>query len=364
METKNYLEQKRKWKERDKREIDAICQTVQIVDYAAAYLGKQPVRIGKYYTFSAKEGDSYRIDPVKNCYWRNSKTRDEPNWSGNIINFVMLEENLTFKEAVMRLKPMATLSPIPAAPPSKAVQKPTELILPERDIHSKNVFAYLNKTRGIDGEIISALMKSRHIYQSKKHKNCVFVSYDDTGKPVFGCLRGTYTNPEHPKRFLGDLPGCDYNWCFYLNHQADAMIVTESVIDALSVATMLKRKGRNWQEFNYLALSGVDKTPAVFHHCDASIRKVIVATDRDEGGKKALRYIQEGLLKQGFSGKVIPYLPTTGKDWNEALLHHILQEAPARYDVHPPPAGSRSISSLLSGSSQPPRTTHSKGIDR
>ena len=48
-----------------------IKEQVRIGDYAAQRLGYTVVRKGRY--FSLKEHDSVMIDPVKNCFWRNSR---------------------------------------------------------------------------------------------------------------------------------------------------------------------------------------------------------------------------------------------------------------------------------------------------
>lgn len=46
-----------------------IKQDIQILDYAAIH-GMKLQRVGRYYTL--QEHDSVRIDPDRNCFWRNS----------------------------------------------------------------------------------------------------------------------------------------------------------------------------------------------------------------------------------------------------------------------------------------------------
>ena len=45
-------------------------------------------------------------------------------------------------------------------------------------------------------------------------------------------------------RFLGDLEGCDYKKGFCINNQSEKLIVTESVIDAMSVMTNFTSAGK------------------------------------------------------------------------------------------------------------------------
>ena len=87
----------------------------------------------------------------------------------------------------------------------------------------RKVFAYLTKSRFINQEIVQDFVTQHMLYQDLKG-NCVFVSYDND-IPVFGCLRGTNTY----KRFLGDLPGCNYQKGFFINGKGSELIVTESV---------------------------------------------------------------------------------------------------------------------------------------
>ena len=72
--------------------------------------------------------------------------------------------------------------------------------------------------------------------------NCVFV------KDQFACLRGT------KGRFVGDVPGCDYSKGFFFGNTNQNLIITESVIDIMSVMSYLKLKNIDYNQFSYLAL--------------------------------------------------------------------------------------------------------------
>lgn len=124
------------------------------------------------------------------------------------------------------------------------------------------------------------------LYQDKNN-NCVFVSYDikDKTKPIFACKRGSNTY----KPFYGDVPACDYTQCFYVDNNSEKVFITESVIDAMSIMTII---GVNWQKFNYIALAGVGKWEAVKTYLEnTDIKELYIALDNDEKGVIAAQQI-------------------------------------------------------------------------
>ena len=125
--------------------------------------------------------------------------------------------------------------------------------------------------------------------------NCVFVSYDETGNPVFANLRGTLTE----KRFLGDLPGSDYQKGFYISNGSDKEIVTESVIDAKSIMSILKGQGKDYKQYDYLPLSGTDKHESLLTLLDKTPKKeVLLALDHDNAGVKRMQQIHDTLIEK------------------------------------------------------------------
>ena len=79
------------------------------------------------------------------------------------------------------------------------------------------------------------------------------------------------------KRFLGDLPGCNYQKGFFINGKGSELIVTESVIDAMSIMSILKEKGLDYKNYSFLSLSGVDKNNALKFHLDHN-KKISVSS--------------------------------------------------------------------------------------
>lgn len=293
----------------NKKNIIEEVKRIPIIKYASI-IGYTPIKIGNYYTL--KEADSVRIDTEKNCFFRNSNGAN-----GSIIDFAMEFENKDIKDVIQELSSLAGLSEIETEPvyfkPQKEKQEVT-FELPKRTKDIKNVYAYLVNTRRIDKDIVNDFIRNKNLYQDE-HKNCVFVSYNKDGQPDFANKRGSNTH----KRFVADVPGSNYNNCFFINNNADTLVITESVIDAMSVMTITKQNGGNYKNFNYLALSGTTKYPAIQNQLkqNPNINKIILALDNDNAGKTACINIQADL--KDWNGKIIEHLPTKAKDWNAQL---------------------------------------------
>ncbi|MCM1244601.1 MAG: DUF3991 and toprim domain-containing protein [Roseburia sp.] len=304
-----------------------IKETVLISDYADE-IGYTLVRKGKYY--SLKEHDSVRIDPQRNCFWRNSvpgRAGSGGAFGGSIIDFVMEFDHVSLSEAISLLEKRVAGIPVKArkkddqiCPGKTEGYAGTKLRLPGKDNNMRKVFAYLIKTRCIRQEIVQDMVNRRQLYQDI-YGNCVFVSYEagEDGKAVFACRRGTNTY----KPFYGDMEGCDYSKCFYVDNQAERLYVTESVIDAMSVMTFRYGEYRRW---NYLALASTGKWGAVMNYItDPMLKELWIGTDNDEPGQNAMRTIAENVKKKRSDLKIICDVPQPemGKDWNEVLVRRI-----------------------------------------
>ncbi len=291
----------------DNREFyEKIRREVKIVDYAAE-IGKTVVKIGHYY--SLKENNSIRIDPERNCYWRNSNGR-----TGSVIDFAMeFPGGYSMHEVISmfsRRINWTNNNTVKVKPVKKMDNKILKLPKANKDMH--RVFAYLMKTRCISKEIIQTLIDNKQLYEDERH-NCVFVSYDND-KPVFACMRGT--NTSHP--FYGDVKGCDYTKCFFIDNGAEELIVTESVIDGLSVMTMKA----DYNKYDYLFLAGVNKWESVETYLKRkTYKRVIIATDNDKGGIEGARniccYIRMNYESIERKWELPPL--EQGKDWNRFL---------------------------------------------
>ena len=199
-----------------KEKFDWIKENISIVDYASS-IGFTPVRKGKYY--SLKEHDSIIIDTNKNVYWQNSisghgKCIGE---MGSIIDFAMKFCNMSFYEVIRQFEGDIPRDSQYQVRQEKRISDKT-LKLPGKDANMRKVYAYLIKTRNIKPDVVQFFVDNKMLYQDK-NGNCVFVGYDVNNGvvPVFACRRGTNTF----KPFYGDVAGCDYAKCFYVDNESN-----------------------------------------------------------------------------------------------------------------------------------------------
>lgn len=292
--------------------IQNIKDTVDILTLAED-LGYTVQKVGSYYTL--KEHDSVRINANENKFFRNSN-----NSYGSVIDFYMEFTGSDFKDALKHLGGKYNISK-PAIKDQDSIKKENnrreeiqDLILPKGADDNKRAYAYLTKTRGIDTDIVKEMIDKNMIYQDEKG-NCVFVSYEDN-KPVFCCFRGTGS-----KRFLGDIEGSSYEKSFYIENGSKTLVLTESVIDSMSIMSLTKINGYDYKDLDYLALSGASKYEKAlnYHLNKKNIEKVIVALDNDNGGIKIAGSVKE-YINQNFSEiAVLIKLPQNEKDYNDKL---------------------------------------------
>lgn len=294
---------------------DKIKTEIRIIDYAAE-IGLHPKMIGtKYYTLT--EHDSVRIDPVKNIFFQNSTGA-----RGSIIDFALTFTSLTLSDILSDFeKRVYNSNNVTSDFEDNKVLKyefqmplKKHLVLPRKDVNMKNVFAYLIKQRLIDKDIVSEMVNRKMLYQDQR-KNCVFVSYENK-KAVFATIRGTNTY----KKYVGDAKGCDYSHSFFIDNRADKLLITESVIDAMSKMELFKMGGVDYHLYNYLVLAGTGKFEAAlkYHTQKRQYEEIRICTDNDSAGLLCAINIDKYLFDNNFNGTIIKDLPKY-KDVNDDL---------------------------------------------
>lgn len=302
------------YKEKNKEVRERICSEIKIVDYARE-IGYTPIRKGRFYSLA--EHDSVRIDPEKNCYWQNSKgSNGYHSEGGSVIDFAVNLGNSELKEVMKDFSSRVSGMTVMVEKKKEILEKKKgkeKIKFPEKAEDMRRVYAYLIKSRYLDQEIVQHFVGRRMLYQDVRN-NCVFVSYDGE-EPVFGCVRGTNTY----KRFVGDVPNCDYEKGFYINNHSDKLIITESVIDAMSVMTILRAKGLDYTEYDYLPLASAYKYESLIRRLQTDQKKeVYIALDNDKTGKESAEVIEKLIKGNGFNGFVEIKLPEE-HDWNDEL---------------------------------------------
>lgn len=292
---------------------ERIKKEVSILDYVRQ-AGFTLKRVGNQGLYTTMEHDSLIIDPHRNCYWFNS-VGDADSVIGFVAKYIFDGDvKAAIDELASRLNDSDYQPTVRAKPGNTMEKERKELVLPKKNHDMRRVFAYLTKTRLIDPDIVQEFVIRDMLYQDIRG-NCVFVAAGRDGNPVFVSLRGTNTH----KRFIGDAEGSDYQQGFFIDNKSDSLIVTESVIDSMSIMAILKHKKIDYHKYNYLPLSGVDKFLALYYQLDyRNIRKVLLAFDNDAAGHKMARVIA-AKLEDRPDLQVSIHIPEA-KDWNQEII--------------------------------------------
>ena len=211
-------------------------------------------------------------------------------------------------------------SPPPQA--RKAPEPAKAFSLPEAKFCPSSVVAYL-QDRGIDSEIIRACLNNGSLYESRKYQNCVFVGKDPEGRARSASLRGTRD------RFRLEVAGSDKRYSFHLpaaSPDCRLLAVAESPIDALSLATLMKRAGNPWQDFHYLSLGGTaPRAMLQFLHDHPKVTKISLCLDNDKAGMDGMKRLEQAVREDPELSqrvKLVYHNPPKaefGKDYNEML---------------------------------------------
>ena len=206
-------------------------------------------------------------------------------------------------------------------------QKP--FTLPEAAFCPSSVVPYLQR-RGIDTEIIAACLSAGILYESRLHRNCVFDGRNADGVPRSACYRGTHDDFKH------DAAGSDKRFNFCLPAAAPdcpRLAVAEGPIDALSVATLVKRNSGDWRDSSYLSLGGTaPRAMLQYLHDHTKITQISLCLDNDEAGitgaGRLERAVQEDRELSARVNLIYRNPPPRegGKDYNEYLCAVIRSE--------------------------------------
>lgn len=177
------------------------------------------------------------------------------------------------------------------APPTDQPAEARQLELPTADEKNHRVFAYLTKTRGLNRGVVNDALKQDLIYQSAKYGSAVFLGKDKAGQVRYASVRGT----SEQSRFRQECAGSDkrYAFCYtpYGGHEVQRLVVAESPIDALSMASLEGPR----KDSSYLSLGGVStRGLCQFLSEHKQVQHLVLALDNDQAGRTgALRVVQE-----------------------------------------------------------------------
>ena len=343
---------------------------IEIVELAEE-LGYTPVRVSKRY-YSLREHDSVRINIDEKLFYQNSQGR-----GGSVIDFEIAFSGRRYDDHTVDEGNHLRRAGYWAArgilerfgyyrshgehsqprnthyTPKPKTRTPRNDIPKDRnglqDMDYKQdtrlAYDYLTAKRSIDGDIVNDFIQRGivRVGADKRYPNirkCVFYSPEGN----YGIAR--MMNDSNPKYRVMNLSGSDEECGFMIDYDPSyrgkkTMVVTESVIDAMSVMSELKRKGEDLSLYKFLATAGTGKTERVLGYrlreheeyieqrgvnrgkvmsggrVNENVDRIMLAFDNDDAGRKAFEQAQQILRDESFGGVIEDYTPPRVKDWNE-----------------------------------------------
>lgn len=312
--------------------------------------GRRPI-------LSTVEHDSIVIYEDDNTYHRYSNGN-----GGDAVAFMMefsgidesdLNKHDQVNECIRILEQRLKINPELAVQQVRYKREKPKFVMPEKADTNRKVRDYLCRTRGIEERIVDKWIHEGLLFQEAgRFGNCVFVSRDENGKPIYGVKRST-----DPKRkFVVDVEGSDYSQGFFIKGKLDyytkvsdnfasehsSLFVTEAVIDLMSLQSLylrrrdyeLRQQGKldcdpedyenRFLNSNWYSLNGCRKYDGLLNTIAShkGIKDIFLALDNDEAGRNASKAIKEEIQKRFPDRKIdvsIRVPPTEGRDWNDEL---------------------------------------------
>lgn len=312
--------------------------------------GRRPI-------LSTVEHDSIVIYEDDNTYHRYSNGN-----GGDAVAFMMefsgidesdLNKHDQVNECIRILEQRLKINPELAVQQVRYKREKPKFVMPEKADTTRKVRDYLCKTRGIEERIVDKWIDEGLLFQEAgRYGNCVFVSRDENGKPVYGVKRSA----DPARKFVVDVEGSDYSQGFFIKGKLDyytkvsdnfasehsSLFVTEAVIDLMSLQSLylrrrdyeLRQQGRldcepedyenRFLNSNWYSLNGCRKYDGLLNTIAShkGIKDIFLALDNDEAGRNASKAIKEEIQKRFPNRKIdvsIRVPPTEGRDWNDEL---------------------------------------------
>ena len=312
--------------------------------------GRRPI-------LSTVEHDSIVIYEDDNTYHRYSNGN-----GGDAVAFMMefsgidesdLNKHDQVNECIRILEQRLKINPELAVQQVRYKRVKPKFVMPEKADTNRKVRDYLCRTRGIEERIVDKWIDEGLLFQEAgRYGNCVFISRDENGKPVYGVKRSA----DPVRKFVVDVEGSDYSQGFFIQGKPDEytykengstdehpfLYVTEAVIDLMSLPSIalrrrdyeLRQQGKldcdpedyenRFLNSNWYSLNGCRKYDGLLNTIAShkGVKDVFLALDNDEAGKNASQAIKEEIQKRFPDRNIdvsIDLPPTEGRDWNDEL---------------------------------------------
>ena len=174
--------------------------------------------------------------------------------------------------------------------------------MPPKAENSKQLFAYLVKTRGLSAELVSEFMKKGLLYQTsseingKHHENGVFLHRNEAGKPCGAQMFGLSSFARFKKNIAPD--ETDKGFVYEKGTGAKTVYLFESAIDLMSFVQLHPEIGNA----KFVSMSGLKPTIAAHYINDPNV-KVISCVDNDSAGDAFNRAVCIGKIKNALAEK-------------------------------------------------------------
>ena len=288
---------------------------MDLLTYFMMFEPEELIRISNN-NYTIREHRSLKISNGKWMWWSHG-------FGGrSALDFLIKVRDVPFRDAVtIIVEEQEYKTPVLYA--KKPTEKEKKLMLPERNLTDNRVISYL-RSRGIDSELIKTCIKKGMLYEDIFH-NCVFVGFDENGKPRYASIRATDGKSDEKR----EAPGSNKQYSFRIMHPSDTLHVFEGAIDLLSYMTLTKLTDGKWTRDAMVSLGGVAvskcnnctlKVPIALQSAIENmndLKKIILHLDRDAAGRTASKEIMAALQDKY---EVLDQPPKYGKDYNDYLI--------------------------------------------
>lgn len=289
------------------------------------FLEREGFRFRKHgNSYECVQHDSLVLNRKGDCLWYNWYSRSE---KGNIITFV--QNNITsgnFREAVAYILNSDINSYCIEEINSNENKKNILLrgnVEIELSSDMKRSFAYLTKTRGINSNIVSQLIKQNKIVQDSKN-NIVFKYTDENGKIVGGELKGTLSN----KSFTGIVENSNEDYGFTLvignRNNIKELKVFEASVDLLSFYQLFKDQLENTILLSTGGCTKIKKISTYLRQYE-NISSITVCVDNDKAGNTSFGNIIKEYINYKIHDGRGHLITHNLKDFNDLLRKGIIK---------------------------------------
>lgn len=297
-----------------KPELVAEAKKMDLLTYLRNYEPSILVKLpgGEYCT---KEHDSLKITSGKWCWWSRGIG------GRSALDYLIKVQNIPFLEAVKIILGKAAVRP-PVFVAERQEKRPGKIVLPNM-VRPWKAFKYLTEERCIDWEIVTDCIEQKQIMETENHE-VAFIGYDENGEIRCINLRGMAGSD-----FKKTVYGSDRQYAFRLvtDKENPILHLFEGAIDLLSYLTILKERGVDYTESNFLSLGGIyqpkkeiekSTVPVALKRylSERKTTKIMLHFDNDFAGKSAMKTLKIILPQY----EVKSFLPPRGKDYNDYLV--------------------------------------------